>query len=297
MAVSVKCVRGWSGDAIISARGMSCTRSPFSTAGIGETTCVLINAPRPFPSATFAIETPTVSGAFAKRNIAAAILRELVSRVLFDDMIEVLDPEPHDAALNMAIDETLLRVASRPTLRIYRWARPAVSFGYFGKWSDAVAAGPGREIVRRWTGGGIVPHGEDLTFSLIVPRAHPVAALPPRESYRVIHECVARALGNASLAAVASLQSSAACFENPVQNDVLIADRKVAGGAQRRTKCGLLHQGSIQNITSIALLAPALRREFSSRRSALPLALEIQIAAALLSQERYATDEWTRRVA
>lgn len=210
-------------------------------------------------------------------------------------MIEVLDPEPHDAALNMAIDEILLRAASRPTLRIYRWAHPAVSFGYFGKWSDAVAAAAGREVVRRWTGGGIVTHGEDLTFSLFVPRVHPVAAMSPRESYHAIHECVARALGNASLA-VGSLQDSAACFENPVQNDVIIGDRKVAGGAQRRTKSGLLHQGSIQNGDAPALVSHGLRREFSSRHSALPLAPEIQIAAALLSQEKYATDEWTRRI-
>ena len=212
-------------------------------------------------------------------------------------MIEVLDPEPHDAALNMAIDETLLRAASRPTLRIYRWARPAVSFGYFGKWSDALAAGPGREIVRRWTGGGIVPHGDDLTFSLIVPRAHPFFAVSPRESYRAIHECVAKALGDASLAATAVSQSSPACFENPVQHDVLIADRKVAGGAQRRTKCGLLHQGSIQNVDAPAPLSAALKREFSKRLSTFPLNSKSQIAAALLAQKKYATDEWTRRVA
>ena len=211
-------------------------------------------------------------------------------------MIEVLDPEPHDAALNMAIDETLLRVASRPTLRIYRWARPAVSFGYFGKWGEALAAAAGREIVRRWTGGGIVPHGDDLTFSLIVPRAHPFFAVSPRESYRAIHECVAKALGNASLAGVAGSQSSAACFENPVQHDVLIADRKVAGGAQRRTKCGLLHQGSIQRVDDAAGISAALVCEFGSQHSTRPLASEIQIAAALLSREKYATEEWTRRV-
>ena len=212
-------------------------------------------------------------------------------------MIEVLDPEPHDAALNMAIDETLLRAASRPTLRIYRWARPALSFGYFGKWSDAITAGPGRDIVRRWTGGGIVLHGEDLTFSLIVPRAHPFFAVSPRESYRAIHECVARSLGNASLAAAAMSGRSPACFENPVQHDVLIADRKVAGGAQRRTKCGLLHQGSIQNVDAASPLSVALMREFSKRHSTFPLDSEFQIAAALLAQEKYATDEWTRRIA
>lgn len=36
------------------------------------------------------------------------------------------------------------------------------------------------------------------------------------------------------------------CFEAPVMHDVVVAGRKAAGGAQRRTKRGLLHQGSIQ---------------------------------------------------
>ena len=31
-----------------------------------------------------------------------------------------------------------------------------------------------REIVRRWTGGGVVPHGDDLTYSVIIPAQSPV---------------------------------------------------------------------------------------------------------------------------
>ena len=207
-------------------------------------------------------------------------------------MIEVCDPEPHDAALNMAIDETLLRTARAPTLRIYRWARAAVSFGYFGKWSDAVRAWPDREMVRRWTGGGIVPHGDDVTYSLVVPRDHPFFTVSPRESYCAIHECVARALGNASLAIAAAPQASAACFENPVQHDVLIENCKVAGGAQRRTKSGLLHQGSIQNAGRVAALAEG----FSSHRNVIALAPEIQTEAIQLAHSKYGTETWTQRI-
>ena len=211
-------------------------------------------------------------------------------------MIVLPDTAPHDAPLNMAIDEALLRAAIRPTFRIYRWARPAVSFGYFGKWSDAIAAGPGREIVRRWTGGGIVLHGEDLTFSLIVPRMHPFFAVSPRESYCAIHECVAAALGNASLAAITQPQISPACFQNPVQHDVLIANRKVAGGAQRRAKCGLLHQGSIQEVADSESLTAMLARKFAAHHSTIAMRSEIQDEAEKLSREKYATDEWARRI-
>lgn len=216
--------------------------------------------------------------------------------MLFDEISAVLDAVPHDAALNMAIDEALLSVASGPVLRLYRWVRPAISFGYFGKWSEAVAAGADCEVVRRWTGGGIVPHGEDLTFSLVVPRAHPFFRVGPRESYCAIHECVARAIGNATLAAAAQPQISSACFQNPVQHDVLVADRKVAGGAQRRTKAGLLHQGSIQDVGDREKLTESLVQSFAKTSRRLPLDAAVEAHAAALSQEKYARDDWTRRV-
>ncbi len=211
-------------------------------------------------------------------------------------MTTVLDDEPHDAALNMAIDETLLRTATQPTLRIYRWARPALSFGYFGKWSEAAEIAAGRDIVRRWTGGGIVPHGEDFTFSLIVPRSEPFSRASPGESYRAIHECVAQAIGNSSLAIATAPGVSASCFANPVQHDVLIANRKVAGGAQRRAKYGLLHQGSIQTSDDATHLSAALIRVFSSRSTAVPLAAGTRSTAATVAREKYATGGWTRRV-
>ena len=42
----------------------------------------------------------------------------------------------HSAAMNMAIDETLFETAVVPIIRFYRWRSPALSFGYFGKFSD-----------------------------------------------------------------------------------------------------------------------------------------------------------------
>ena len=43
---------------------------------------------------------------------------------------------PHAAAMHMAIDEALLESATIPLIRFYRWRSPAVSFGYFGRFSD-----------------------------------------------------------------------------------------------------------------------------------------------------------------
>ncbi len=113
--------------------------------------------------------------------------------MLFEDMVEVIDEEPHGAALNMAIDEVLLRHAQMPLLRVYAWTQPALSFGYFGRVAEIVPDSSARETVRRWTGGGIVRHGSDLTYSVIVPRGHPFFRLRPLGSYAAIPRCHPRA--------------------------------------------------------------------------------------------------------
>ena len=75
---------------------------------------------------------------------------------IFPSLELFLDREPHSAAVNMAIDEALLTAAGTPVLRVYHWAKKAVSFGYFERFQPVRAAYPDREIVRRWTGGGVV---------------------------------------------------------------------------------------------------------------------------------------------
>src|SRR5947207_6599647 len=93
------------------------------------------------------------------------------------------DREPKPAALNMAVDEALLADSAAPILRFYRWREPSLSFGYFGLYAEVVDQLNGREIVRRWTGGGIVPHGDDFTYSVIIPASHPFFAHSSLEIY------------------------------------------------------------------------------------------------------------------
>jgi lipoyl(octanoyl) transferase len=220
--------------------------------------------------------------------------------MLFDELTEVLDPEPHAAALNMALDEVLLGRAAGPLLRVYRWARPAVSFGYFGNVADVEAAWPGREMVRRWTGGGIVPHGEDVTYTLIVPRRCAFFRLGAEETYRAIHERIATLLaahGRAvRVAAAAQAKVSDACFENPARYDLLTDAGKIAGAAQRRTKAGLLHQGSIQGAALPADFGAQLAKAFADKVCGRLLALDEVEEARELSDAKYATDAWLRRL-
>lgn len=213
----------------------------------------------------------------------------LPNLLLFEDLA------PHSAALNMAIDEALLGLIEQPVLRVYRWERAAVSFGYFEPWAPILEQFPGRDPVRRWTGGGVVLHGEDFTYSLLIPGE--IEARAPRESYRVIHGALCRALGEAGLAAEPAGSSpgrrSHACFENPVLHDVLVNGRKVAGAAQRRTRHGLLHQGSIQTLE----INSDFPRHFASHlaHEVRTQSFDVAIAAEKLAAVKYGTLAWLRR--
>jgi lipoyl(octanoyl) transferase len=158
-----------------------------------------------------------------------------------------------DAAFNMALDEALLESTARlgkPVLRFYGWTEPAASFGYFQKYADVERATPLRPLVRRPTGGGIVPHDADWTYSFVVPPGHEWHSLKAEESYRRVHEWIhaafARLKIETELAPSAKKSAPGQCFVGHEKFDLLWRGKKIAGAAQRRNKLGLLIQGSVQ---------------------------------------------------
>jgi lipoate-protein ligase A len=217
---------------------------------------------------------------------------------LFDSLDFFSDEEPHSAPLNMAVDEIILRTVCAPTLRVYGWERAAVSFGYFEKFADVEKQHAGREPVRRWTGGGVVPHGEDFTYSLFVPAGSALLQMRAADSYCAIHECVAEAMRasgvQAGVAPADAPKISQACFENPVRHDVLSGGRKIAGAAQRRTRFGLLHQGSIQARMPDGF-GGELARFFSAKVIRRALSAADFAAARALAAGKYAGAEWMRK--
>ena len=98
--------------------------------------------------------------------------------------------------------------------------------------------------------GAAFSHGDDLTYSLVTPAAYPASALGPAAIYAALHRAICDALREegleTELASTAAPKISDACFANPVRDDLMLAGRKIAGAAQRRTRRGFLHQGSIQ---------------------------------------------------
>ena len=165
----------------------------------------------------------------------------------------LLNSGPGGAAENMAWDAALLEAAPRlgaPVLRLYGWSEPAATFGYFQHLADIERLTTLRPIIRRPTGGGLVPHDRDWTYSLAFPPADPWYALKAVDSYRRAHEWVQAAFASCrvstELAPGAVKEAPGQCFIGAEQFDVLLDAKKIAGAAQRRTRDGLLIQGSIQ---------------------------------------------------
>ena len=158
-----------------------------------------------------------------------------------------------DAAFNMALDETLLENVAhigKPVLRFYGWTEPAATFGYFQKFSEVERATHLRPLIRRPTGGGIVPHDADWTYSFAVPPAHEWYSVSAEASYRRIHDWLRLAFAElkieTELAPCCKKSLPGQCFIGHEKFDLLWRGKKIAGAAQRRNKFGLLIQGSIQ---------------------------------------------------
>jgi len=201
----------------------------------------------------------------------------------------------------MAVDEALLREVREPVLRLYEWSVPAVSLGYF---QPASLVPEGRPFIRRYTGGGLVDHAQDITYTLVLPRAHAWMELSAPESYCLIHkgvQAVLEACGiESELTPAAHAGESEACFQKPVRFDIVAGAQKLGGAAQRRSREGMLHQGSI--LLSDPKLNNRVREKFAASFSArlefvlMPGELtpaEVSRAAGL-ERDRYATDAWNR---
>ncbi len=198
------------------------------------------------------------------------------------------------AFMNMAIDEAIAIAHPEPksTIRFYTWKKPAVSIGYFQRIMPVVnwlnnspslntplypllIEGKGTiDIVRRPTGGGVVLHGTDLTYSVATGLPRGFAPRNDNSScnlipffYRQMGQAMVEGLKllgiNAYLfgekgrqrtlcsliqrgkTSLSTIQDLSMCAQTPVEFDVLVEGIKVAGCAARRFQETLLLQGYI----------------------------------------------------
>lgn len=192
--------------------------------------------------------------------------------------MKILDTGPAQASSNMEVDEALLKgLMTRPEalLHFYEWLNPSATFGYFIDPYTYLRKEAAIDLAKRPTGGGVIFHLTDLAFSVLIPANHPRFSLNTLENYRYINERVACALKlfNNAIEPSLLLQNPQAtspaccgfCMAKPTIYDVMIDGKKVAGGAQRRTRHGFLHQGSI----CLTLPDPALLKSLLSTEGAI----------------------------
>lgn len=185
----------------------------------------------------------------------------------------LVEPEPHPAAWNMAVDEAVLEAHARglvpPTLRFYRWSPAAVSLGYFQdaerEVDRAALSRLGLDLVRRVTGGRAVLHDREVTYAVVVSQG----LLPGSvvETYRRLAEGLVEGLRRLGVPADLAPERAGsggpgdpygACFEVPSSYEIVCGGRKVVGSAQVRRKGVILQHGSIPLVLDERLLAEAL---------------------------------------
>lgn len=169
----------------------------------------------------------------------------------------IVDSGIASAEQNMRIDSDLLSglsTNSQPTLHFYGWETPSATFGYFTQPEKFLNKTHKLTLAKRPTGGGIIFHLWDFTFSVVVPASNPQFSLNTLDNYAFVNNAVSAAIAEFSAAKPQLLQSKESpldsacthfCMACPTIYDVMIDGRKVCGGAQRRTRHGFLHQGSI----------------------------------------------------
>jgi lipoate-protein ligase A len=164
---------------------------------------------------------------------------------------------------NMAIDEALLSSfnprLSKPILRLYGWTPATLSLGRFQKSDEVldldVCRQAGMPFVRRISGGGVICHADELTYSIICSPDHLPAVSSVKDSFRSLTGFILefyRRLGLAASYAVDTVPDAgllgsrtAFCFAGKESFDIVVAGRKIGGNAQRRKKDVIFQHGSI----------------------------------------------------
>src|SRR6266496_5860213 len=162
-----------------------------------------------------------------------------------------------DAALNMALDESILlhhiNGEVPPTLRAFGWSQPSISLGRFQSVEREIESErclqQGVALVRRPTGGRAVYHRDEFTYSIGIGKRDGVPA-GVVAAYAYLAQGLLAALRELGVQAElsderVSKHPSAACFGSSTQADLTSEGFKLVGSAQVWKDSSLLQQGSL----------------------------------------------------
>lgn len=218
------------------------------------------------------------------------------------------DEEFREASLEMALDHAILDhslLTGEAIGRFYAWNAPAVTVGYFHQMENHRAEN--ESPIRRYTGGGLVEHGDDITFTLIFPAGSSPAKATSATRYKWIHSYLAESLAATGFRTTPhqdKFQNGAQpCFQHAVSDDLIDqkTGEKICGGAQRRCKGAVIHQGSIRLPEALRDLKSSWIGSFLSALSAEQEDItddekaELTRSAIVLQNGKYGTAGWNLR--
>lgn len=177
--------------------------------------------------------------------------------------IRLIVDQPQSGARNMAVDETLMLSLAQENfefhgfLRFYRWKPATISFGYNQRIEKLIDLQKASKtgLVRRMSGGKMVFHDQEWTFSLGLPQTS--LKEPGKESFlqmflKAMHPfvCALKELGiparfsDRHQSATAS-RNQIHCYAAAAGHSIFAGDKKLIGAAGvARGNCLTIH-GSI----------------------------------------------------
>jgi len=155
---------------------------------------------------------------------------------------------------NMRIDEELFNTFSTnslPILRIYSWEK-SFTIGISQKFENISSIQNYKDNwAKRITGGGVLFHGNDLSYSLLLPLSYTIG-LSVKETYEKICFFLLEFYKSLGLDAKYAkdnkeivLSKNEYCQIGFEPYDILINGKKIGGNAQRRSKNVIFQHGSI----------------------------------------------------
>ncbi|MEK7702548.1 MAG: lipoate--protein ligase family protein [Nitrospirota bacterium] len=160
-------------------------------------------------------------------------------------------------AMNMAIDEAIALTFPKnkiPTLRLYRWASPALTLGAFQKMPIPDVEEGQLTLIRRITGGRALLHDNDLTYSIVAGTDDPRFSGGLKKTFFSVAAGLLAGLRQLGIHAesvtpsrkiIPSRESMPFCVQSFSMYEIAISGKKIIGSAQKRWPTHFLQHGSI----------------------------------------------------
>ena len=166
-----------------------------------------------------------------------------------------------NAEYNMRLDEKIFNRYLEDGIgvfRVYGWSKPSFTYGFSQKPEDEIrlskCVSDGVQVARRITGGGILFHNDEITYSFACNKKDVGEPEGVFVSYRNICKFLMRFYEFLKLKPVFALEARGfkdKCAAHPLcsasyeKYDITISGKKIGGNAQRRKRQSIFQHGSI----------------------------------------------------